>query len=215
MVVNMDKPAPDHLPSGAFQEPPKQEHPETQHQHIWLITGPAGCGKSTVGEHISKSLGLPYLEGDNFHSPENIEKMSKGHPLTDADRWDWLISLRTAALQRLSSGSHPPGVVVTCSALKQRYRDVLRIANWYRPDVLVHFIYLHASEQVLLQRVQSRQGHYMGANMVHSQIQILEVPGKDEKDILCVDVSGTKEEVEAEVLRRVRETVHEELIKDA
>jgi len=84
--------------------------------------------------------------------------MSHGIPLTDQDRWDWLIVLRRAAMSTLTSTPSPAGVVVTCSALKQRYRDVIRIAHYNSPDVLVHFVYLHASEEVLLQRVGARKG---------------------------------------------------------
>jgi gluconokinase len=136
--------------------------------------------------------------------------MSHGTPLTDQDRWDWLIVLRDAAMQRLNnSGSH--GVVVTCSALRERYRDVIRIAHYNSPDVLVHFIYLHASEEVLLQRVGARQGHYMGANMVHSQLESLEKPSPGEKDVLSIDVSGTMAAVEAEALAMIRAAVKSEL----
>ena len=137
--------------------------------------------------------------------------MSHGIPLTDQDRWDWLISLRGAAMSALESSASPGGVVVTCSALKQRYRDVIRIAHYNHPDILVHFVYLHAPENVLLQRVGARKGHYMGANMVHSQLETLEEPTKEETDVIRVDVSGTKDEVEAETLRRVREAVKNEM----
>jgi len=211
----MDKPAPDHLRNGVKEEPPKHGHPSTEHQHLWLITGPAGCGKSTVGLYVAKALGIDYLEGDEFHTPGNVEKMRSGHPLTDTDRWDWLIRLRTAALKSLLSPKHASGVVVSCSALKQKYRDVMRVVNYYNPNILVHFVYLHASEAVLLERVQGRQGHYMGANMVHSQLESLEEPGQDETDVLAVDVSGTKADVEAEALRKVKEAVRVELTKDS
>jgi gluconokinase len=150
-----------------------------------------------------------------YHPASNIDKMSHGIPLTDQDRWDWLIVLRSAAMSTLSSPSSPAGVVVTCSALKQRYRDVIRIAHYNSPDVLVHFVYLHASEDVLLQRVGARKGHYMGANMVHSQLEVLEEPAKEETDVISVDVSGTKAEVEAETLRKVKEAVQMELGRDS
>jgi gluconokinase len=141
--------------------------------------------------------------------------MSKGIPLTDQDRWDWLIILRRAAMKALESDPFLTGVVVTCSALKQRYRDVIRIAHYNDPDILVHFVFLSASEETLLQRVAARKGHYMGANMVHSQLEALEVPTDEEKDVIKVDVSGTKEEVEAEALRRVREAAHNEMRRDS
>lgn len=131
--------------------------------------------------------------------------MSQGIPLTDADRWDWLTRLRDESLQQLSRGSQ--GVVLTCSALKRKYRDVIRVAPYYSHDVLVHFIYLHASEEVLMARVQQRSGHYMGANMVHSQFNILEEPSADETDCITVDVSGSIEQVEEEALAKVKEAV--------
>ncbi|PWY95057.1 thermoresistant gluconokinase family protein [Aspergillus sclerotioniger CBS 115572] len=175
-----------------------------QIQHIWVVTGPAGCGKSTVGKSIQQALGVPFLEGDDFHPLPNKEKMSSGIPLTDADRWDWLISLRNAAISALSPSEannfHPPsGVVVACSALKQKYRDVMRVAAYGSPSVQIHFIYLKLDEQMLLQRVMNRQAHYMKSSMVQSQLQDLEEP-LGEWDALTVDVRADQGEVQKEVL---------------
>lgn len=137
--------------------------------------------------------------------------MANGHPLTDSDRWDWLSLLRAAALSALSppsstSASSPAGVVVTCSALKRKYRDVMRVAPYHDPRVLVHFIFLSASEETLLKRVAGRQGHYMGPAMVKSQLESLEVP-TGERDAVIIDVSVGKEEVERRALEVVRETM--------
>jgi len=191
----------------------KHNQPETQHHHIWLITGPAGCGKSTVAQFIAKTMNLPYIEGDEYHPTANIDKMAKGIPLSDADRWDWLTRLREESVSKIQAGAQ--GVVLTCSALKRKYRDVIRVAPYYSRDVLVHFVYLHAREEVLIARVQARQGHYMGANMVHSQCSILEAPGKEETDVISVDVSGSIEEVEEEALAKIREAVKRELVRDS
>lgn len=114
--------------------------------------------------------------------------MANNIPLTDADRWDWLILLREQSVAALSSGAS--GVVMTCSALKRKYRDVIRIASYNDNKVLVHFIYLAASQEMLLQRVHSRVGHYMKDSMVRSQFEALEPPTVEEKDVLSVDVSG-------------------------
>ncbi|WPG99647.1 Hypothetical protein R9X50_00246600 [Acrodontium crateriforme] len=165
-------------------------------RHIWVITGPAGCGKTSVAESLQNVFSLPYLEGDTFHTPENVEKMANGHPLTDADRWDWLIVLREQALNALVSNPSSSGVIVTCSALKRKYRDVMRIASYYHPNVQVHFIFLNATEALLIDRVRARKGHYMKDSMVRSQFQSLETPQSDEVDIISVDASGTSTEVQ-------------------
>jgi gluconokinase len=127
--------------------------------------------------------------------------MANGIPLTDADRWDWLTILREASLKKLAEGAD--GVVLACSALKRKYRDVIRVAPYYSHDVMLHFVYLHAPEDVLIQRVGARKGHYMGANMVHSQFSILEPPTAEETDVISVDVSGTSDEVQREALDKV------------
>ncbi|CAJ2501790.1 Uu.00g046430.m01.CDS01 [Anthostomella pinea] len=181
--------------------------PAPSHHHIWLVTGPAGCGKTTVAKHLSTSLKLPYIEGDEFHPKANVEKMANGIPLTDADRWDWLTLLREESLRQLAAGAD--GVVLTCSALKRKYRDVIRVAPYYSHDVVLHFIYLHAPEAVLQERVGARHGHYMGANMVHSQFTILEPPTAEETDVISIDVSGPEAQVQKEALDRVVKAIDE------
>ncbi|RYP70188.1 hypothetical protein DL769_005067 [Monosporascus sp. CRB-8-3] len=182
-------------------------HPSPKYHHIWLVTGPAGCGKTTVAKHISSRLNIPYVEGDDFHPKANVEKMANGIPLTDADRWDWLTALREESLRQLSAGAE--GVVLTCSALKRKYRDVIRVAPYFSHDVLLHFIYLHAPEAVLMDRVGKRKGHYMGANMVHSQFSILEPPTAEETDVISVDVSGSPDEVLRETMEKVTKKITE------
>ncbi|KAI2638163.1 thermoresistant gluconokinase [Xylaria nigripes] len=181
--------------------------PAPRFYHIWFVTGPAGCGKTTVAQHLSGSLGMTYIEGDAYHPKTNIDKMSKGVPLTDADRWDWLTLLREESVDRLKSGD--AGVVVTCSALKRKYRDVIRVAPYFHHGILLHFIYLHAPEAVLLERVGLRQGHYMGANMVRSQFEILEPPAAEETDVISIDVSGPISRVCEETLRQAKVKISE------
>ena len=127
--------------------------------------------------------------------------MRTGTPLTDADRWDWLTALREASMHQIHGGSD--GVVLTCSALKRKYRDVIRVAAYYDPHLLIHFIYLDAKMETLLERVAARQGHYMGANMVQSQFADLEPPSPYEKDIINVDVSRDLEQVKKDAAARV------------
>ncbi|KXH62118.1 thermoresistant glucokinase family carbohydrate kinase [Colletotrichum salicis] len=184
---------------------------DTKYHHIWLVTGPAGCGKTTVAEYLAQALKLPYIEGDSFHPQANIEKMANGIPLTDADRWDWLVALREESRHQLAAGSD--GVVLTCSALKRKYRDVIRVAGYYDRSILIHFIYLSASENVLVQRVTARSAatnHYMGANMVRSQFQSLEAPMADETDVISLDVSRSLEEVKRDALANVKAAMEEE-----
>jgi gluconokinase len=174
-------------------------------EHIWIITGPAGCGKTTVAQYLAKELQLPYVEGDDWHSASNKEKMAKNIPLTDADRWDWLITLREEAIKRLQSSN---SVIVTCSALKHKYRDVIRVANYEHPTVQIHFIYLRVDEHTLQQRVAARVGHYMKEGMVHSQMVALEEPD-EEWDVLAVDVRKDKEEVQRKALEVVKRKLAE------
>ncbi|MCJ1229322.1 hypothetical protein MMC12_005987 [Toensbergia leucococca] len=174
----------------------------SQYRHMFVVMGPAGCGKSTVAEVIASSLQVPCLDGDEYHPPSNIQKMSNGISLTDHDRWDWLILLRRTALQQLCPPSSFHSIVLSCSALKEKYRDVLRVAALENPHVLVHFIYLHADVSVLEKRVGARQGHYMKGGMVRAQLEALERPsGREvERDTVVVDVAGSRERVVGETL---------------
>lgn len=211
-------------PSSAAAAVDGHLQPQRQH-HLWLVTGPAGCGKTTVAEHLANALNIPYIEGDSvrysclylppaenhglllctdtigqYHPRANIDKMSAGVPLTDSDRWDWLTELRKQSNSRINDGAD--GVVVTCSALKLKYRDVIRVAAYYDRTILVHFIFLHASQELLLKRVAERKDHYMGANMVKSQFDILERPKEDEVDVITIDASQGADEVKQDVLAR-------------
>lgn len=129
--------------------------------------------------------------------------MAAGIALTDQDRWDWLISVRRRTVHELSLG--PWAVVLSCSALKRKYRDVIRIAALENRNIAVHFLYLHADENVLLRRVGARQGHFMKATMVRQQLASLEEPGVDEGDAVTVDVDQSMEKVVVESLKLVRD----------
>lgn len=135
--------------------------------------------------------------------------MRTGTPLTDADRWDWLTALREESMKQIHGGSD--GVVLTCSALKRKYRDVIRVAAYYDTQLLIHFIYLDAQEEMLLKRVAARQNHYMGANMVHSQFADLERPLEDEKDVIKVDVNQTLEEVKDDAAVKVLDIMNRDV----
>ncbi|KAH8649232.1 shikimate kinase [Xylariales sp. PMI_506] len=167
---------------------------------IFFITGPTACGKTTVAKYLSEKLSLAYIEGDDYHPKANVEKMAHGHPLSDEDRKNWLEVLR-------DESEHPRGgnlhVIVTCSALKRQYRDVLREAANGTDNVLLRFVYLSAPESVLRDRAKARKGHFAGAELVHSQFQILEPPAADEKDVITIDASGSVESTEDSALQQL------------
>ncbi len=126
--------------------------------------------------------------------------MAHGQPLTDEDRRGWLEVL-------LNESEHPRGgnlhVIITCSALKREYRDMLREPLRGAENMLLCFVYLKAPEETLLERASRRKGHFAGANLVHSQFQALEPPEPDEKDIITVDANRAVEEVQQDALARV------------
>lgn len=155
--------------------------------------GPAGSGKSVVGSALSAALGLRFIEGDTFHSAENVARMSAGVPLTDADRAGWLAAL---ASQLQLARARGEGIVVSCSALKRMYRDVLRGG-----DDGVRFICLRGDEALLRTRLESRSGHYMPASLLASQLAALELPGADERAWVC-DASETPERIVATIIAR-------------
>jgi carbohydrate kinase (thermoresistant glucokinase family) len=133
--------------------------------------GVAGSGKSTVGGLVAGRLGWDIGEGDDLHPAENVAKMASGHPLTDDDRWPWLARVAAWIDQHIAAGR--PGVI-TCSALKHSYRDVLR-----RPSVT--FVWLDGPRELLAARLASRHGHFMPPTLLDSQFATLEPPREDER----------------------------------
>ena len=156
-----------------------------------IVMGVAGCGKSTVAELLTERLGWTMAEGDDFHSPENKAKMASGTPLTDADRKPWLEAIRDW-LDRT-----PGNAVVTCSALRRSYRDILGTARGR-----VRFLHLHGTPAVLGSRIGGRTGHFMPPGLLVSQLETLEPLGPDE-DGTVVDVSASPEEIVELALTRL------------
>jgi gluconokinase len=148
-----------------------------------VVMGVAGCGKSAVGRQIAQRLGLPLVEGDEFHPPRNIEKMRQGLPLDDQDRAGWLDRLGRELM------AYPKGAVLTCSALKRAYRESLRAAV---PDL--HFVHLELSQEQALQRVAARDGHFYPPSLVASQFDALE-DARSEPRVLVVDAGSPVEEI--------------------
>ena len=149
--------------------PPSAPHP------LAVVMGVSGSGKTTVGRELATRLGVPYADADEFHPPANIAKMSAGIPLDDTDRAPWL-----AAIAGWLAEHRGTGAVVSCSALKRRYRDILRAPVGHLP-----FLHLHGSPEVVEQRVAQRPGHFMPASLVASQFADLEPLQADEEGMVA------------------------------
>lgn len=147
----------------------------------YVVMGVAGSGKTTVGRRLAELLDAAFADADDLHPPANVVKMAAGTPLSDADREPWLVAVRDVL------AGEPP-VVVTCSALKRGYRDVLRTAG----DVV--FAFLDVTPAVAADRVGGRTDHFMPAGLVASQFETLERP-VDEPDVVTVEATGTVDEV--------------------
>lgn len=150
---------------------------------IIVVMGVSGSGKTTIGGLLAERLGWDFFDGDDFHPPENVEKMGRGIPLSDADRRGWLEMLAGIIRSRLEEGKP---AVVACSALKRAYRDLLRGGSGR-----VQFIHLEGSYDLIHSRMAARSGHYMSAGMLASQFATLEVP----EDALGVDITPPPGEV--------------------
>jgi gluconokinase len=142
--------------------------------------GVCGCGKSTVGAALAQLLDVPFIEGDKFHPAANVAKMSAGIPLDDADRAGWLQALAGEIGAARERGE---GLVVSCSALKRRYRDVLREA-----DGELRFVHLHGPRELIADRLRARTDHYMPPALLDSQLRDLE-PLQDDEAGLRLDVA--------------------------
>jgi gluconokinase len=141
----------------------------------WIVMGVSGCGKSETGSRLARALAVPFIEGDVFHPPANVAKMSAGIPLTDADRAGWLAALRDEIARGCAGGG---SVVLACSALKRAYRDLLRGAACE-----VRFVHLHGERDTIARRMSARAEHYMPTSLLDSQLLILEPLHADEAGI--------------------------------
>lgn len=145
--------------------------PPKPQPHVMVVMGVSGVGKSTVGRLLAQRLGVPFAEGDDFHSAANIAKLSAGHPLDDSDRARWL-----DAIAMWLKSHEQRGGIVSCSALKRRYRDRLRSDAG---DALF-FLHLTGSYELLASRLAERKGHYMPPSLLRSQFAALEPLADDE-----------------------------------
>lgn len=147
--------------------------------------GICGCGKSTIGEHLARRLGWSFIEGDLYHCPESIERMSRGIPLTDADRRPWLDRLSEMLGEAHRNNQ---SVVLSCSSLKREYRARLT------SQADATFVYLHGTREQIEQRMSARQNHFMVTSMIDSQLATLEEPTAEESAIR-VDIEQSVEQI--------------------
>lgn len=162
---------------------------------VIVVMGVASSGKTSLGERLAGVLGWPFRDADSFHPPENVAKMSSGTPLTDEDRKPWLAAIAAWIDDLRNSGRHG---IVTCSALKKAYRDVI-IGG--RPDVAL--VYLKGSRELIGQRMASRQHHFMPPALLDSQFATLQEPGQDERPFV-VSVEATKDAIVRDVIEGLK-----------
>jgi len=163
-----------------------------------VVMGVSGAGKSTVGRIVAARLACLFRDADSFHPQANIEKMSRGEPLTDDDRWPWLQAIADWIAQRRSAGETG---VVTCSALKRVYRDI--VTDKQRADV--RLVYLKGDFALIEARLKARKGHFMPPELLRSQFAALEEPAADEH-ATAVSVDATPEEIAARAIAALART---------
>ncbi|EIW62647.1 carbohydrate kinase [Trametes versicolor FP-101664 SS1] len=222
----------EHQLAAASPDAPKPK----RHPILIIVMGVAGTGKTTLARELERRLDMAYVEGDELHPPANIAKMSAGIPLTDADREPWLQLIRTtaeglAAQQQADPAfARRPGALVTCSALRAYYRDLLRGKPVVRaqgetgkqtelpehlappaPHMLpAYFVYIKGDKELLQARISKREGHYMKPGMLDSQLQTLESP-EGEEGVVVVPLDATTEEQADIAVRGLNELLPEPL----
>ena len=164
---------------------------------VVVVMGVSGSGKTTVARILADRLGWTFAEADDLHPPENVAKMTAGIPLSDEDRWPWLEIIRDWI------DTSPDNAVITCSALRRPYRDILRTA-----DPRVRFLHLHGTAEELRARLTRRTNHFMSVAMLDSQLATLEPLDADEGGV-TVSISGTPEQVADRALAALRLPRHD------
>ena len=154
---------------------------------VIVLMGVTGCGKTTVGKLLADQLGWQFYDADDFHPPENVEKMRSGIPLDDTDRVPWLQALSDLIHQSEGEGAD---FVLACSALKHDYRKLLRVG--LKP---VRFVYLRGTAELIRERLEARRGHYMNPKLLRSQFDTLEEP----KDAVYIDIAPEPSEIVATI----------------
>lgn len=164
------------------------------HTGLYVVMGVSGSGKSLIGATLARELDIEFVEGDGLHPADNVKRMAAGIPLTDDDRRGWLIAIAARLREAKRAGV---GLVISCSALKRSYRDLLRFDG--DPDV--RFVYLAGGRALLAERLTQRRGHFMPASLLDSQLSILEEPSPDEHPWVC-DIRETPDTIVGDLVAR-------------
>ena len=157
--------------------------------------GVCGSGKSVVGAALARALDVEFVEGDTFHSPQNVKRMAAGIPLTDAYRADWLRAIARRVREAKGKGE---GLVISCSALKRSYRALLRSEGGD-----IQLVFLQGARELLAERLANRKGHFMPASLLDSQLETLQVPSADEH-ALVFDISQSPETIVTSIVKETR-----------
>ena len=157
------------------------------------MMGVSGSGKSLIGAALAHALGIDFVEGDEYHPAENVQRMSRGVALTDDDRAEWLRSLAARIRAAQDAGT---GLVMTCSALKRSYRDILRAESRE-----LRFVFLQGPQALIAERLAGRRGHFMHPSLLDSQFATLEEPSPDEHAWVC-DISESPQDLVAALVAR-------------
>ena len=156
-----------------------------------IVMGVSGCGKTTIGQALAKQLHLPYYDADDFHPQSNIDKMKNAIPLTDDDRMPWL----TRLANRIKAWDEQGGGVLSCSALKESYRNLLASKC---ADII--WVYLKGSFELIQSRLEEREGHYMKSALLQSQFDALEVPDYG----IHIPIENTPEQIISEIISKLK-----------
>jgi gluconokinase len=157
---------------------------------LWVVMGVSGSGKSTLALALAEAFAIAHADGDDFHSPKSVEKMQAGLALEDEDRWPWLDRIAEYLRAPDVRGVAARGRVVACSALKRAYRDRIRYAV---PNV--RFLFLNGDAALIRQRLSARQNHFMHPALLQSQLDTLELPYGDERDVIELNLKQSVPEL--------------------
>jgi carbohydrate kinase (thermoresistant glucokinase family) len=162
---------------------------------LYVVMGVSGSGKTVIGAALARAVGVDFVEGDAYHSAENVRRMASGIPLTDDDRADWLRLLAARLGEAKQAGT---GLVMACSALKRSYRDILRAdAGGLR------FVFLKGERELIAERLAARRGHFMPPSLLESQLATLEEPSPEEDAWVC-DIRQPPEDIVAALVARAQ-----------